>query len=53
MPVRKMGVIGGAGEFSGFPDLVEDPEHDNYRLRAAFPVKSPHGLDFDMEHLSA
>ena len=43
-------MIGRAGEFAGFPDLVEDPEHDNRRLWTAFPVKSPDGLDFDTQH---
>src|SRR5712672_98185 len=48
--VRKLGVLGRAGEFSGFSDLVEDPEHHDRRLRAAFLVKSPDGLDFNMQH---
>src|SRR5260370_41745071 len=51
VPVRKAGVIGRAGEFSGLPDLVEDPEHDNRRLRTALLVKSPNGFDLNMEHL--
>src|SRR5260370_41705984 len=53
VPVRKAGVIGRACEFSGFSDLVEDPEHDDRRLRAALFVKTPDGFDFAMQHLSA
>jgi hypothetical protein len=45
-----MGVRRGASEFSGLSDFVEDSEHHHSGLRAAFLVKSPNGLDFDMQH---
>ena len=51
VPVGEMGVFGRAGEFSGFSDLVEDPEHHHRGLRAALFAKSPDGLDLDIQHV--
>src|SRR3569623_869458 len=48
--IWQIGVRGGACQFSGLPDLVEDSEHDDGGLRAALLAKPPDRLDFDMEH---
>ncbi|CEG07127.1 hypothetical protein BN961_00508 [Afipia felis] len=50
VPVRQIGVRGGAGEFSGLPNLIEDAKHDDGSLWAAFFTKSPDRFDFDMKH---
>src|ERR1700722_2292092 len=46
-----MGLFGGAGQLSGFADLVEDTEHDHCGLRAALLAKSPDGFDLDIKHV--
>src|SRR5258708_26895474 len=46
--IGKMGTISGTGEFSGLPDLVEDPEHHHDRLWTALPAKSPDGFNLDV-----
>src|SRR5665213_1751430 len=50
MAIRQMRMLGGAGEFASFADLVEDPEHHDSGLRAPFLVETPHGLDLDVVH---
>src|ERR1700733_14888842 len=46
-----MRVPRGAGELSGFTDFIEDAQHHDDGLRAVFLVKSPDGLDLDVEHV--
>jgi hypothetical protein len=45
----KDGVLGGAGELSGFADLVENPEHHDCGLRAALLVKSKAVLQLPLQ----
>ena len=52
MPIGELGVLRRAGEFAGLSDFVEHAEHHHRRLRAAFLVKSPDGLDLDVVHRS-
>jgi hypothetical protein len=43
-----MRVPRGAGEFSGFTDFIEDAQHHDNVLRAAFLVEPPDGFDLDV-----
>ena len=53
MAIGQMGVVGGGGDLAGFADLVEDAEHHDDTLRAAFLMKPPHGFDLDLQHVPA
>ena len=50
VPIGELGVLRRTGEFSGLSDLVENTEHHDRGLRAAFLVKSPDGFDLNVVH---